>query len=163
MNFTILVSIKTQESLFCNYLMDQIGTSPSDFNRAQLGVLIQKHSVLYTNFICLEICDYLKGNKFPNTVSDKLTNCKTNFRSDISSFIKRFLSWEIEATNDLFDRLDSILRNNFLQSLNDAAGVDIHDNRQYKLRNFTDNSFGMLSSSDRVLSLEYESNFLSFS
>ena len=93
MNFTILVSIKTQESLFCNYLMDQIGTGLSDFNRAQLGVLIQKHSVLYTNFICLEICDYLKGNKFPNTVSDKLTNCKTNFRNDVSSFITPRQKW----------------------------------------------------------------------
>ncbi len=140
--------------------MDQIGAELSEFNRMQLSVLIQKHNYLYTNFICLEVCDYLKGNTFPNLVSDKLINCSFSFKSDLHSFITRFLGWSNEAIQDFFDKLENVLRNDFLKTLNNAAGVDIHDNRKYKLRDFTDNSFGLLSASDRVLSLEYESQFI---
>src|SRR5574343_901900 len=157
MLFTVLISIKDQESLFCNYIMDQLSTTLSNFNIAQLGVLIQKHKHLYTGYVCFKVCDYLKGNTAKECVSENLTRLNEKFMSDISGFITRYVGWPQSEINDFFERLENILINTFLQNLVDATGVDIHDNRKYKLRNFEDSSFGVLSPSDRVLSLTYES------
>lgn len=163
MDFTILFSTRVLESTFSNILIDRLTGELSEFNRQQLNVLIEKHKSLYCLFIACEVCDYLlgKGNNSKN-YANTLWNINANYRSDLSSFITRFLKWSNEEIEELFNWIENILRNLVLTTLINITGEDVHDNRKFDLREYDNISLQNTISGERVLSLKYRRKDVSF-
>lgn len=156
MELSVLISTKPLEYIFSNSLENDLAIGLSDFNRAQLGILIEKHRSSYCLFSALEVCQYLcKKNEKPNVSASTLWNANASFKIDFTDFIIRFLNWNKEKVEEYFEWLQNVLRNKVLEDLLQVTGVDIHDSRNYQLRSY-EYSSQYSSSGERVLHLEYE-------
>lgn len=163
MEFTILFSTKSLETLFSSILVENLTEHLSDFNKQQLGVLIEKHKSLFCLYITCEVFDYLIDfHQRSDSYSSSLWNIKSSYITDMTSFMSRFLNWNNEQINDLFGLLENALRETVIKTLFNLVGEDIYDNRKFELRGYQNVSLQNTISSERVLSLKYKRKDLSF-
>jgi hypothetical protein len=124
----------------------------------QFNLLLQKHCSQYCLFIGLEVCHYQKGESIENILlSHQTTQVENDFKKDFNEFFTRFQYWKYDDVCAFIEEFQNILRNIFIQQLLAVTGMDLYDNRQFKLRKF-EYSREHSTSSERVLFIVFERN-----
>jgi len=151
---TLLVSTKQLEEVFCNTMVDKLMPGLTDFNAAQLNLLIAKHFRSYCLFVAQEVCQYVKQEN-NSYLDSEMFYLESRYKRDFEIFISTFLLWMKQDIDEYLDWLKNILRNIFMKQLIDLTGVDVYDSRKYEFRkceHFREGS----SSSERILLIEIE-------
>lgn len=157
-DITVLISTKPLESTFYDILLDNLDNSLSEFNKSQFNLLLQKHCAQYCLFIGLEVCNYQKGEGVENTLLGYQTEqVEAEFKKDFIEFFSRFMKLEYAAISTLIEEFQNILRNIFIQQLLAVTGMDLYDNRQFRLRTF-EYSREYSAPGERVLLIVFERN-----
>jgi hypothetical protein len=144
------------ESIFYSTLVDQLSDKLSEFNKAQLEILLQKHASAVCSAVCFEVCLYYACKESKDaSLQSQVDHVLFSFQEDMKIFLMRFCNYRLEGAQEILDSLKNILMNVFIKRVVETTGINVYDSRYYHFRGFRQ-ALERSSSSERILHLRVE-------